>query len=572
MLILLSFICSFNTEYQNFINSPTSDSIFVSLVRDRARIVEYKDNPVVLWFWRSKTNDSNIDTLFKYIPISRNFYLSAVLRWEALEANSFRDRISKLKLAIHFDSLSIENFLSVISLGLTGRDISLIKTAFVLPIFSDFRNQIFLLGNFCLLLLIALFSTGIVYILTKLLYYLPALSHRLDPMKHNQFKGLLGFALLLIPVLVLRNFFLAFFIYGIILVMVFNRGEKNWLRLNIILTLLLSIIIVRYNFLPFLSGNSRSYQLYQMVYMDSDVRIMPETKEEKKIIAYVLKKQGFYDEAMAVYEDLYYNQGISSVEVINNLANLYMLYDEDDRAEGLYLKLRNDKRGEPMFNMALLKFKKIEYLAAGEYMEDARKKGYVSGSKEPVDIAPGNEDLYRVIMSEKIAANQLSRNIFLLLLIVFFVVTFIPFRIQAPFYCAICDKPVCLKCAEQMAEGMCCQDCLSKLKATQSAEIESELKNSLGRQWKRAKKILAVILNIIVPGSGLVYKNRNFAGFTIIFFVCIAYAPLLLKSYFVKPAGWISLPLFPIILCIGVFILFFCYLVSFLLMGGSDAD
>ena len=573
MVFILPFLLSFNDEFQNFINSPKSESIFVSLMHDKTKIIEYKDDPLILWFWRIKTNDTKVDSFLKDISMPRNFYLSGVLRWEAKEAKNLAEQYNKLKLAIHFDSLSIENFLSLISLGISNRKIDFFKFAFSLPIFSDFRNQIFLLGNFAILFILTLFITTILFILTKLIYYLPVLSHRFDPMKHNIFKGIIGFALLLIPTLILRNFYLALIIYSIILTLILNKREKNWLRMHLILIFVFSIAISMFNFVPFLKGNDRVYHMYQMLALDSDIRINPETKIEKEVLAYALKKQGSYDEAMAIYEDLYYNQHIQSVDIINNLANLYTIYDEDERAEELYRKAMYSDRGEPYFNLALLKFKKIEYLAAGEIMEEARKRGFVSTSKEPVDIVPNTKDFYSLLITKNLNNSGFVKLKYLLLILAIFFITFIPFKISPPYYCAICGRAVCKECAEDAGEEFYCHQCQNKLNATKNEEIEGELKDALGKSKRLSKKILAIVLNIIIPGAGLIYRNKNFLGLIISFFAIMVYTPILLKSYFIQPSGWISFPLNPILFVIALFVLIFCYLISFIvLFGGSDAD
>lgn len=576
MVILFVFFLSFNSEYQTFINSTQSESIFVNLVRNKTKIIEYKENPVILWFWRSRTNDTSVDSLLKNIQIPRNFYLSGVLRWEAQQTNDLNEKINKLKLAVHFDSVSIENFISFISLGLSARKFELLKSAFSLPIFSDFRNQIFLLGNFALLLLLTLFFTVVVFILIKLIYYLPVLSHRIDPIKHNPLKGIIGFALLLIPVFILRNFYLALVGYSIMLTFIFNNREKNYLRINFILIILISIIISMFNFVPFLKGSDKTYHSYQMVALDGDIRINPETDREREVLAYALKKQGLYDEAMALYEDLYYNKNIRNVGVINNLANLYVIYDEDERAEELYKKATISNRGEPYFNLALLKFKKIEYLSAGEYMEEARKRGFISGEKDPVDICPDIKDFYAIFKSghfNPINPKGIIKIIPLLILIIVFFITFIPFKFPPPHHCSICGKPVCKGCIEEPYEEARCRECMNKLNATKNVEIEEELKERLGRYKKWSRRIFAVVLNLILPGAGLIYKEKNFLGLIITFFAVMVYIPILLKSYFIMPAGWISLPLTPFLVVIAVIVLFISYLISFLsLFGGTDAN
>ncbi|MEO0123765.1 MAG: hypothetical protein ABIL69_07155 [candidate division WOR-3 bacterium] len=573
MVFLLSFLLGFNNEFQNFINSPRSESIFVALMQDKTKIIDYKDDPVILWFWRSRTNDTKVDSFLKKISIPRNFYLSGVLRWEAKESKDLKEQYNKLKLAIHFDSLSIENFLSLISLGISNRKMDFVKHAFSLPVFSDFRNQIILLGNFFILFILTLFFTTILFILTKLIYYLPVLSHRFDPMKHNIFKGIIGFALLLIPVLILRNFYLSLIVYSVILTFIFNSREKNWLRINLILIIISSIAISMFNFVPFLKGNDKVYHMYQMVALDSDIRINPETRIEKEVLAYALKKQGAYDEAMALYEDLYYNQNIRSVDIMNNLANLYTIYDEDERAEELYRKATYSERGEPYFNLALLKLKKIEYLAAGEIMEEARKRGFVSVSKEPVDIAPNLKNFYNLLITKNLNNGGFVKVKYLIIILAVFFITFIPFKLPPPYYCSICGRAVCKVCTEETGDEFYCRACLNKLNATKNEEIEGELKYALGRTKRLSKNIFTIVLNIILPGAGLIYKNKNFWGLLISFFAIMVYTPILLKSYFIKPSGWVSFPLSPIFLVIALIVLILCYLISFLiLIGGSDAD
>ncbi len=202
MFFCLILFYNFSTKYQEFLNSPQSESIFVNLVRKSIKIDSFKEDPVVLWFWRSKTNDTTVDSFFKKISLSRNFYLSGVLRWEAMEAKNTAEKFKKLMLAVHFDSLSIENFISLISLGLVTRNSDYIKTALFLPVFSDFRNQIFLIANFTILIISAILIMGIIFVIVKSVYYLPVFAHRLNPIKHNPFSEIVMIAILLAPIFV----------------------------------------------------------------------------------------------------------------------------------------------------------------------------------------------------------------------------------------------------------------------------------------------------------------------------------------------------------------------------------
>ncbi len=573
MIIIFTLILGFNRDYQNFIDSPRSESIFVTLMHNRTKLNDYKSDPVILWFWRSRTNDPQADSFLKTLTIPRNSYLAGVLRWEAKDTKELQQKYEKIKLAIHFDSLAIENFLSLLSLGLSTRNLSILKTAFSLPILKDFRNQIFLLGNFIMLLFLALFFNLFVFLLIKFIYYLPVLSHRLDPLKHNLFKGMLGFAFLLIPSLVLRNFYLTFLIYGIILIFIFNTQERNYFRLCLFLLLLFSLFATMFNFVPFLKGKDKTYYLYQLVALDSDIRINPESELEKEILAYAYKKQAMHDEALALYEDLYYNLNNHRVDVVNNLANLYAIYEEDERAEELYRRAMVSDRGEPYFNLALLKYKKIEYLAAGELMEEARKRGCVRAQNEPIDIVPETKVFYNLLFTPHFSFSSLVKNFHWIVLLLVLLFTFVPSKFSPPYRCAICRRPVCRQCAEEVGEEFHCQDCINKLNATKNEAIEEELRQSLGRTHRLLDRFLKVFLNILLPGAGLIYKNKNFLGMVFTFLAVIVYIPFFFKSYLIKPAGWIALSLTPIIIVVGVVILFFCYLFSFLfLLGGNDAD
>src|SRR4030043_1375358 len=117
-MLLVSFLVwtQFSTGYKEFIRSPQSESVFVNLVRGNKKLSDYADNPIVLWYWRSSTGSAEADSLLGRAKLSRNQYLGAVLRWEAKESIGLQTRFEKLKLAVHFDSSSIENFISLLSL------------------------------------------------------------------------------------------------------------------------------------------------------------------------------------------------------------------------------------------------------------------------------------------------------------------------------------------------------------------------------------------------------------------------------------------------------------------------
>lgn len=573
MIVLLFFVSQFSVNYQYFLDSPASDSVFVGLTRGDYTISDFADDPVALWFWRSNSGDAQADSLLKKNHMRRNFYLSAVLRWEAKETSDDETKVKKLYLATHLDSAAAENFLSFMSLAITRRDFRHIKTAFSLPVFSDFRNQLFAITNLIIWVFAIAFLWGIVYVLVKTVYYLPALGHQLWPRKHVPFIDIFKVLILLIPIIVLRNLYLIYICYTFLLMLVMTKREKNWLRLNLVSLLLIFVLSLPVNnFIIFLKENNHSYQMYELVTYDTAINVQEIDGLDKEFLAYGLKQQGKLEQALSVYEDRFYG-GVRDVAVINNLANIYSLYDETALAESLYnLAMSTKNRGEPYFNMGLLKLKNIEYLESSGYMEEARRRGFSSPHKNPVDIKPNNSDLYKHILAEELEINGFVKTIYIIPLIIILIISFLPFRLPPPFYCTSCSRPICKDCLKEVDGETICQNCFTRFKSTKKAEIEQDLRRSIGRNRKRIKRIILYALNIVLPGAGLIYIRKHLTGMILVCLVLLGYIPLFLPHIFVKPTGWITLPLGSIVFAFAGTIAIVCYIISFSIIKEHHAD
>ena len=572
LIFLLCFVCQFSTQYRDFLNSPKADSILSGLAKGNYEISNFADDPIALWFWRSNSGDPQADSLLKKLPLRKNFYLSAVLRWEAEETNNYKDALNKLNLATYYDSSAIENLFSFITLAIKYRKFNHLKTAITLPILSDFRNQIFIITNLALLLFISIIMCGVIYVLVKTIYYLPVLSHRIDLQKHNKIKGIIPFLILLIPVLVLRHLYPIIICYSFLLIFVLNSKEKNWLRLNIIILLLFFILLFPLDhFITFLKQHNQNYQLYEMVNYDTNNVLKTDDVKEKEILAYALKQQGELENALSLYKDLY-NQDPRNVVVTNNLANIYFLNDELASAETLYFHATlSQDRGEPYFNLGLLKLKNIEYLESSRYMEEAQKRNFSSPRKEPVDIKPTNADFYKIIAPEKFTFSGIVKHVYLIPVLIILILTFLPLKFPPPFYCATCGRSICEKCSKKSEQDIICEDCFTKFKSTKSWEMEESLRIAVSQGGRRLRKFITYLLNIIIPGAGVIYQNRNFTGLIIVFFVMIGYVPLLFPKFFIKPADWITLSLNPILFLIAAVIAILAYIYSFALIRRTYA-
>lgn len=575
LLTILLLIGQFSVDYERFVNSWESDQVFIDLTRGTLKITDFSEDPVVLWYWRVNTHSSEADSLLKKLNMRNNFNLSAVMRWEASEASEYSDQVNKLHMAVHFDSSGIENFLSMLSLGVKKRDPTLIRTALSLPVLSDFRSQLFLLTNGAILLIVTMFLCTIVFVLVKTVHYLPVISHRIGPRQPVQWMDTIKTLIFLIPILVLRNLYIAFVCYSILLLFVMNSREKNWLRISLIALLVMYILSLPLNnFIIFLTNNGPNFHLYEVVHYDTALDLSPDAQDpyQRQFVAFGLKKQNRLERSLSLYEELYYG-GNRNVAVINNLANIYYEYQEDILAESLYYKATLiSERGEPFFNMGLLKLRNIEYSESSRYMEKARQHGFSSLNTEPVDIEPSNREFFKRLFSEKLNFDGVIEFIYIIPIIIALLMTFLPLRFSPPLFCTTCGRAVCKHCMKEVGEEVLCTHCFTKFKSTKQAEIEEDLRIAVNRSRKRTRRLIVYILNLLVPGAGLVYCNRHMTGMFFVFLILLVYIPLIMPSLFVKPAGYIAFSFKPVFITCGVIIAVFSYILSFALLRENDAN
>ncbi|MDH4210472.1 MAG: hypothetical protein OEV79_03400 [candidate division WOR-3 bacterium] len=573
LAVVLLVVFQFDTSYKAFLQSPRSEAVFVGLTQGRYKISDFADDPVVLWFWRNTANDPQADSLLMRTHFRRNFHISAALRWEAKEADDYETAMNKLNLASHLDSSAVENFLSFLALAAKSRKVDPVISALALPVFTDFRSQIFFIANGIVLVFLAFFMCGFVYVASKTVYYLPVISHRIDIQEHGRLKGIIGLVALLFPVLVFRNLFLIFVSYAVLLLFVFSKHERNLLRGILCFMIVVFVFsLPLHDLMLFLSKDSKSYRLYEMVHYDNSMTLDSDNEQEKLFEAYALKQVGDLERSMSLYEEMYYT-GRREIAVVNNLANIYFIYGEVARAETLYsYTMRAGSKGEPFFNMGLLKLRSLEYSESSRYMAEARRRGFSSSSTEPLDIMPSTSEFYRILLSEKLDLFGAINPIFFFASLAIFVLSFLPYRFPPPFYCTTCGRAICRKCQEAEADEIICKECFAKLKTTENVEMEQLLRHSVGNRHRRMKRTIAYLLNAIVPGAGLIYLNKNFSGLCVVYLVMLTYTPLLLPQFFVKPAGWVSLPLSSIFVVIAVVVALFAYVYTFLAIRGVHGD
>lgn len=205
-------------------------------------------------------------------------------------------------------------------------------------------------------------------------------------------------------------------------------------------------------------------------------------------------------------------------------------------------------------------------------MKEARRKGFSSSQKNPVDIKPNNVDFYKHVLAEELEIDGLVSTTHIIPLIIIMIISFLPFGLRPPFYCNSCGRPICKDCLKEIDGETICQDCFTRFKSTKKTEIEQDLRRTVGRNRKRIKRIILYALNIIIPGAGLIYIRKHLTGMILVCIVLLGYIPLFLPHIFLKPMGWITLPLDSIIFAFAGIIAIICYIVSFYIIKEHHAD
>lgn len=571
MLVLL-LATTFAQDYRQFLASPRSESVFVGLTRGSMKIENFHHDPVVLWYWRTVADDAQADSLIKRYAFGRNFHLSGVLRWEARDATAPEAALDKLRLGVHLDSVSVENALSLAAAAVRLRRPSVLAEILMLDIGGDFRNQVFFFVNGAILLLGTMLLAAVVFVMAKTARYLPVLSHRMDPFGHTRIRGLLPLIVLLMPALMFRHLYVLLVVYGLLVLLVLSGRERGWLRTTIGLLIVGAIAAfpVRSG-IAFLDGSSRTHALYQMIYHDDDPLLQPRSPEEKEVVAYALKQRGRLETALSLYEDLYRN-GYRSVGIVNNLANLYAESGENERAATMYLTLADRGRGEPYFNLGLLRLKMIEYTAAADAMEQARRLGFSSLATDPVDILPKNQEFWGLTMEDATVTRGYVNLLLVIPLLLMFVFSFLPVRLAPPYFCDLCGEPVCAKCQHEAMEEVMCDSCHSKMESTNSEDIEQDLRQVRSRGKRIRTGALSVILNLLVPGAGLIYSGRDFLGLAAAALTSGAFFLLFFRGHFVVPTGWVTTSLTPLVYAISGVLIVVAYIVSFSFLRSGNGD
>lgn len=272
-------------------------------------------------------------------------------------------------------------------------------------------------------------------------------------------------------------------------------------------------------------------------------------KAELFSYALALKREGRYDEAIALYKKLL--QRSPDPRVYVNLGNCYVgLYDfgEDrkhylNEAAGNYLAAINVKPlASAYYNLSQVSREMIDFSAGNEYFKSALSLDRVAVAEYSSFYARTPN---RFVADETLTDGDLwnyakarSGNVFTfgMTTIPLPFVTFAALLLILSFYmmnnkvkqkayrCRKCNTILCTGCEKRMTWGQLCPQCYGSLVKLDELDVKERVARLLSIYEKqRRRKSTLKILSFLLPGSSQIYAGRVLFGFLFLwpFLFCI---------------------------------------------------
>ncbi len=281
--------------------------------------------------------------------------------------------------------------------------------------------------------------------------------------------------------------------------------------------------------------------------------------------ALALKREGRYDEAIAIYSELA-GEDPSNWKVINNLGNAYSARGQPDLAKEAYEKAEKiNPSAVVIYNLSQVYRGTLDFATGDKYYQDASNldrdvvSKYTSlSSKNPnrfvIDVPYSEGELWGLALKSPgkvispypigtISAAGLAAG-----LLVLFVVLNIMVKSKA-FRCSRCDRIVCNICSRDSRWGQMCPDCygsLVKIKDADRKKRVSALLSAYGHK-ERIRNIVRV-LSFLPPGIAQIYAGRALGGMLLLWAFSFCAVALWLNPFLGTGLaglshGWLNLPL-----------------------------
>ena len=420
---------------------------------------------------------------------------------------------------------------------------------FIIVLTTDLRNKIFFYANSTRVIYFALFWTIFLFVIVLYLKNIDLLAERLYKLiktKNRLFYYVMFVILLFSPFVWFNNIFYIFIV--LLLYLAYARINKGILYFSSFILMLLIVTTIGDSInLKLYSPDSEISKITSFLQnpWDTDLGKHIEALREKDtkntftydfILALSFKKRGASDSAYYYYRDAY-KHNPNSPSLMNNIGNIFYLRGEYDSAFAYYsksLKL-NAKNAALHYNLAQYYQHTLELNKASDEMEKAfaldfdRINAFAKNASNQYNrkLIDNNIDkkfldsMLKKYLLTGISFNNLFygvnallifiiASLYLLLVIFMYNKKKIPTKFQR---CDICGRWEKEKVMNSFEGKTICTNCSEKILNASSDSIKQKMLKRMLENNKRRLKLYGLILNLFIPGGGLVLVGQFKRGF-----------------------------------------------------------
>jgi tetratricopeptide (TPR) repeat protein len=376
--------------------------------------------------------------------------------------------------------------------------------------------------------------------------------------------------MLFIPAIILVFFGPVFGAIGLLLP--FSKYMSR--RERIVLYCSMAALVLMIYFLPFFSAFLEAPQDRTMryvvrinngIYTGEDLLAVSRKDNYESRFAYALdlKRKGFYNDAIGVYNELL-NNG-KSARIYNNIANCYIGLGDYDTALTYYRRaLEVTRKALIYFNISQLYREKFNFVEAEKYYEQAftinpQKVALYDSLKGPsvnslvMDETLSNRALWDLALHRNLnnTSSMILQNIIIFfgrgLSVVMLLICTLAFylynknTLAGAYRCRRCGEIYCKECEQRISSENICITCnkalvkVSELKSKDRIERILEIQSYKEERYRHMK-----ILTFIFPGSGHIYYERPIQGFLLSLVFSFFLVSMFLWFYFPVPVSMIQ--------------------------------
>jgi tetratricopeptide (TPR) repeat protein len=392
--------------------------------------------------------------------------------------------------------------------------------------------------------ILAIVGSIIVIVLVRLPVDLPLLSHDIKEEKNR--------ALLLLLILVSALACPIFLMGGILIII--GLYMKKWDRVSVYLYLgfllispwLLNTASTFFN--TAVSGEIKAVvQVNESMGNRYALSVLKGKDNPVELFSYALamKREGGYDEAINIYNELIANK--PGPKLYNNLANCYFAINDIEKAKELYRKsIQLQPVATAFYNLSEVSRETLDFEKGDEYFLSAQKldrdavsmfrrifsrnpNRFVIDENLPMSTIWGyaEEKATRASTIDlSIVPPALMPVIALLMVILFYIFTG---RVKYKAYrCKRCGTILCNKCEKHILWGRMCLQCYRSLIKLDELDAKERIARLLTvYEYQKGRRDIIKVLSFIMPGSGQIYAGNVLYGLLFLWpFLFLLFIPI----------------------------------------------